>query len=326
MKDYVNLERRFFAYKKTSQPGEEIQNILNGNTESGYVPFKPFLILNNAVQPPQDVLSASIHPDVETRKAIRKGAKGAFGNASIEALQASQYVGQCLCNVEEAGLSWEDLLSVNTSESQQGVLNEGVGFEGYMQKIAKANAISMEDIANKMNKSGQIMTKFVQQVFGYAGTWNEFIYDLDPKCIITLDGLNAITGELPVAERLRSSFLNPNMTLYHPERYLQDDLASLMHLYTGETPTAPVNTEVKIDDAFRKPSNDSEEPEDIESEEPNTASSSQSNTTTVGNTGLTIEAIKQLLLEYAEKANVPIEMWGNFINDVLISLGVKEAE
>lgn len=331
MKDYVNLRRRFFAYKKTSQPGHEIQNILSGGTEDGYVPFKPFLILNNGIQPPADVLSTDLHPDVETRKAYRKGAKGAVGNATVEALQASQFVGQCLCNVEEAGLSWEDLLSVNPSEHDPSVLNEGVGFEGYMQKIAQASSVSMDIIVEKMNKSGQIMNKFVQQVFGYNGTWNEFIYDLDPKCIISLEGLDTITGELPVQGRLRSSFLNPGLMLYHPEKYLQDDLATIMYLYTGQEEAKPIDVEnAEFDDAFKRTHNSAESEEDYEAdeefeddEEYEASETSQATTNTQATfNGLTSEQIQQIIINYASKANLHPSQWGNFVNAVVQQLGL----
>ena len=313
MRDYVNLNRRFFAYKKTNQPGREIANILAGTTENGYKIFKPFLILNNGVQPPEAVLSKDIHPDIEERKSIRKGIVVPNG-VSKEALLASQYVGQCLCNVEEAGLSWNDLLSANMSKTQPGVIDEGIGFEGYMQRIAVANQVSMEYIINQMNKSGQLMNKFVKQVFNYPGTWNDFIYDLDPKWIITLEGLDTTTGALPIEGRLHSSFLNPGLTLYHPEKYLTEELVSLMYLYTGEAPEMSSNSsEVKFDKEFIKSDESEEEVDEI-------------NNNQQDNTGLTLEAIQQTILSYAAKAKLAPAQWGNFVDAVVTALGLKEVK
>lgn len=341
MRDYVNLNRRFFAYKKTSQPGREIQNILSGGTEEGYKVFKPFLILNNGVQPPDCVLSKDLHPNIEERKSIRKGISTIPNGTTQEALLASQYVGQCLCNVEEAGLDWNDLLSANMSKTVPGVLDDGIGFEGYMQRIASASQVPMDVIVNKMNKSGQIMNKFVQQVYGYSGTWNDFIYDLDPKWIITLEGVEATTGALPVEGRLRSSFLNPGLTLYHPERYLGKELASLMYLYTGEAPESEgINPDVKFDNEFMR-QNDAEYDAEYEAEydtegtEATTedfaydsdadydADEYEESAQSVGN-GLTLEAIQQIILSYAAKAKLHPSLWGDFTNSVVQALGLME--
>ena len=140
------------------------------------------MILNNAIQPPKNLLSVEIAPSKEGRRELRKGVHDAD-------VRPSQFVGQCLCNVEEAGLGWKDLLGANPSENDPAVLHDGVGLPGYVERMAKANSVPLDDIVNKLNKSGVLMTKFVQKVYGYPGTWDEFIYDMDPKWIITTEGL-----------------------------------------------------------------------------------------------------------------------------------------
>lgn len=335
---YVNLEKRFFAYKKGVKLKTELTNIVSNGDASGYTPFKPFLILNNAEQPPESVTSINLAPTRADREKIRKGILD-------DSLRPSQFVGQCLCNVEDAGLEWKDLLGANPSEHDPSILHDGVGLPGYVERMAQANSVPLSDIVDKLNKSGELMNKFVKEVYGYTGTWEEFIYDMDPKWIITTEGAVEDSVFIPVEKRLSTSFLLPGIVASHPEKYLQDELSTLLYLYTGDGAPEPIDIEdINFEDEFRR---------NIESDEPN-AQSSQSysqgyssqlftdsdfnfddedeidedddfiepNASQPLYNGLTLSQIREIINLYAEKANLSPSQWGDFTAAVVKQLGL----
>lgn len=327
---YVNLEKRFFAYKKGVKLKTELTNIISNGDASAYTPFKPFLILNNAEQPPENIASINLAPTRAEREKIRKGILD-------DSLRPSQFVGQCLCNVEDAGLEWKDLLGANPSEHDPSILHDGVGLPGYVERMAQANSVPLSDIVDKLNKSGELMNKFVKEVYGYPGTWEEFIYDMDPKWIITTEGAVEDSVFIPVEKRLSTSFLLPGIVASHPEKYLQEELSTLLYLYTGGAPeNTGVNSDIKFDAEFVKQTK--EEPSsseasnttsgsfNMEKTAPNNQSTTFSTNETAqsGGNGLTLEAIQQTILSYAAKAKLPPNQWGTFTNAVVKALGLME--
>ena len=159
--------------------------------------FKPFLILNNAVVPPENLRK----PDEDNL--------GVSNALETKRKQGDyQYVGQCLTTCNRAGLTWEDLL--NDNKDADGNFHSAVGFEGYIRQLC---GVVPRD---SMGISGDIMTIFVNEVFGYKdGTWMDFLADFRPEAMFThTDFINAIDNpnEYSVRSRLSRSFFSDALT------------------------------------------------------------------------------------------------------------------
>lgn len=230
-KSLLNQSRRCFAYKKINLTASSLHRITHtveaekGNEQNikGYlnswIYFKPFLILNNAVEPPVVLQDKNCNPDAKVRENMRKGLVAApDGNKYPE----SQFVGQCLSSCEKAGLSWSDLLGDN--DDGTGHLNRGIGFEGYISELC--NGIPTDS----MRLSGDIANEFIRTVYNYQGTWREFVCDFRPEYIITTKGFNE-TGESSVVSRLSQTFFLDAFKAYNPAEVIGSKLGSLLDYY-----------------------------------------------------------------------------------------------
>lgn len=237
-KNLLNASRRCFAYKKfgsfsKSELGKltHTEDALKGNEQSikGYLDswtyFKPFLILNNAEEPPECVRDKSFAPDKETRENVRKGIAKLDSMSEAEQLACanSQYVGQCLCSCESAGLSWDDLISDNDDGS--GHLNSGIGFEGYISQLAGGIPV------DSMALSGQLATEFIQKVYGYPGDWRQFVCDFRPEWIVSTKGYTQDGSQNIVQDRLADSFFYKGLLSLNPAEVLGNKLESLLQYY-----------------------------------------------------------------------------------------------
>ena len=171
--------------------------------EHSFTYFKPFLILNNAVVPPEELLQPDMENlGVSTELANKRAAKGGYSK-----YKDSQYIGQCLTTCNRAGLTWEDLLNDNKDEG--GNLNKGVGFEGYIQQLCGAIP------TDKMGLSGEVMDIFVKEVFGYKdGNWMDFLSDFRPEAMFKpTDFIDAVDkpNEYSLKSRLRQSFFRDSL-------------------------------------------------------------------------------------------------------------------
>lgn len=89
-------------------------------------------------------------------------------------------------------ISREQLIADNPSYNDPSKINEAVGFIDYM-KMAGCS-----DVSGVLAKSG-VIANYVVNAMGYGGSWLEFITDLRPEWIFTVeDVMNAVTGK-PVA-------------------------------------------------------------------------------------------------------------------------------
>lgn len=163
--------------------------------------FKPFLILNNANEPPVDVRE----PDGTTVSEELANKRAGVGDTS-GAYLSSQYVGQCLTSCNNAGLTWDDLLADN--DDGMGHLRSEIGFEGYIRGLCGTVP------TDKMGASGVAMNILVQEVFGYRGTWKDFLFDFTPEALFTpqmfVDA--AINPSVnTVAHRLSKSFFSSSL-------------------------------------------------------------------------------------------------------------------
>lgn len=233
-KNKLNTSRRCFAYKKMgSFSKDELRRISNteeafkGNESQieNYLKtwkyFKPFLILNNAEEPPAEVC-VRFDENSDVRLNVRKGVDS-YAGVDQSACRRSQYVGQCISACEDAGLSWDDLLAANNDGT--GHLDAGVGFEGYISQLGMAGGMAV---------SGDLATEFVQSVYGYSGTWEQFVCDFRPEWIVSTKGYTADGARNVVQDRLSDSFFFKGLLALSPAKVLGDKLESLLPYYSGE--------------------------------------------------------------------------------------------
>ena len=237
-KDLLNQSRRCFAYKKfgtfskaellkishTTQAFKNNVNEINSYLNS-WTYFKPFLILNNAVEPPEEVRYDDFEPDAKKRENIRKGNELYISEDIQRACADSQYVGQCLSNCEAAGLTWDDLL--NDNDDGTGHLSQGVGFEGYITQLAGGIPV------DSMALSGQLANRFIQEVYGYNDTWRDFVCDFRPEWIVSTKGYSLDGSKNSVQERLNDSFFYSGLLALRPAKVLGEKLESLLPYYAG---------------------------------------------------------------------------------------------
>lgn len=280
-KDLLNESRRCFAYRsfgsinksvldrimKTEdmcKSADSVKSYLNSWTY-----FKPFLILNNAEEPPLCVRDANFTDNAKERLNVRKGITklGSMSDAEQLACANSQYVGQCLDSCNNAGLSWNDLLADNDDGS--GHLDSRVGFEGYITQLAGKIPV------DSMSLSGQLANRFIREVYGYQGTWRDFVCDFRPEWIVSTVGYTADGSKNVVQDRLANSFFYKGVLTYHPEEVLGSKLGSLLAYYESNNTNSyePVNEEIFERDVVEEDT----QPSQVISNEPSIKTSSPLN-------------------------------------------------
>lgn len=111
-----------------------------------------------------------------------------------------------------AGIETEDLIARNEDPVNKGHLDKRVGFKEYLLD----NGMSEDLIKEVLSKSAIIANFVVKEVIGYSGNWSDFIFDLRPEWIISIDQIvNAYKnkGLLNVKERLNE------FTAIYPEEF-----------------------------------------------------------------------------------------------------------
>lgn len=226
----LNASRRCFAYKRLGSLSEDnLDALMNTKGHFGgagsireylntWSYFKPFLILNNAIQPPLEVIKG----EYESKEAKESVFRGRTAAPDGNYYKDSQFVGQCILQCEGAGISWEDLLGDNPS-GEDGVINSGVGFEGYITMLN--GSIPTES----MNLSGELADMFVKEVFQYSGSWRDFLCDFRPEYIITPRGILK-EGSTPNT-RLMDTFFNETIIRKGFATIVDDRLESLRPYY-----------------------------------------------------------------------------------------------
>lgn len=265
----LTQSRRCFCYHdpgtvldySTLESIKNTEKYFNGNIsamkeflEDNFIYFKPFLILNNAVVPPAELLQPDL-PNLGVSEELenKRSAKGNFSK-----YKESQYVGQCLTQCNRAGLTWEEILSDN--QESDGEFSSGVGFEGYIKRLCGSVPV------DSMEVSGDVMNIFVREVFGYNdGDWRDFLADFRPEAMFKpKDFINAIDNpELAtVPKRLEGSFFCPALLRdadgINFSTLFADQLGSLVQYYNGMTGS----TDSSLGD-FKQYDEDSDEYDEI---------------------------------------------------------------
>lgn len=280
----LNGNRRCFAYKETKELSvSELEKLTDTRATlksdsairdylSTWHYFKPFLILNNGITPLDehpDVGDELIHPVDIPPKQLANMRKGAAPAPSGRMYIESQYVGQCLTQCENAGLTWEDLLEDNADET--GRMSDAIGFDGYIRRLGSDEAIG------NMALSGHIATQFVQQVIGYPGTWLEFVCDFRPEWIFKISDFDEATGVFkPIDARLSNSFFNKNLLVNNFVELFGSMTESLQPFYEnigGTVSPVEINLNpIEAEDPESEPDEDGKaplpSPIDVDSDEP----------------------------------------------------------
>lgn len=226
--------RRFFAYREMNMTEENIFKIMNTKKATANNPnsflkewtfFKPFLILNNAVTPGDEMGEDIAEEDFyskkqEDAKSLEPLSKGKVNGSSGKPYLESQYVAQCLVQSLDAGIEPHFILDHNKDEA--GKFNEAVGFEGYVNKMSNGN---LEEIKSSLRLPTEIVNLFVKEVIGYPGTWEEFVYDFRPEWMFSLNTFDTNTGKLSsIEERFKTTYFLDNFksdrfTAMYPDIY-----------------------------------------------------------------------------------------------------------
>lgn len=238
----VTASRRCFCYYNPhgTTGYKELQQLTNTRACFGSVEaineflgkmvfFKPFLILNNANEPPESVRQPDSIPVSEELANTRAG----VGDKGKECL-SSQYVGQCLTSCNNAGLTWDDLLADN--DDGTGHLRNEIGFEGYIRGLCGTVP------TNKLAASGDLMNMLVQEVIGYNGTWQDYIFDFTPEALFTPSTIfdAADHPEHTVRDRLSATYFHSDLLntssfgKYSFAEIYKEELGSLYPYYGAE--------------------------------------------------------------------------------------------
>lgn len=246
--------RGFFAYKAMGGglTKENIANIINKPSDEElqkWTFFKPFLILNNAITPDEEVAQtfsgdkefgkrAAKHDlydktqEDARNKSLDEISKGKSISSFIKKEKGvdfkyskSQYVAQSLVRCLSVGIEPSFILEHNSDEN--GNLRESVGFEGYIKEMTGGNT---DDIVKTLNLATEVMNRFVLDLIGYPakdrsydGTaWIEFVYDFRPQWMYSIgqsfwnmDGTpKKFEERLTVYGRMKDSFKKDNKESY----------------------------------------------------------------------------------------------------------------
>lgn len=161
LNDKLTAEARNFAY---CHPSMELDTVKGLNQSVDYinrevVPFKPYLILNNAVEPKLSV------PLKETKEVIDYEC----------GIPECSYVGTMIKTIYEnmGAKVWDAIREENVDEENN--LRQEIGFIPYILKASNG-----KDVKATLRKSLDI-ANYVVEKMGYPGDFYDFIYDLRPE-------------------------------------------------------------------------------------------------------------------------------------------------
>lgn len=183
-KDKLNAQNRMFAYINDFNATSR-KKILDGDevfATNVPVYYKPFLIL----------------PDHDYKKYYVKNSMEFLNSAGLDVEEVIEQNAEVDSNGDNIyGEPYDiDLMGKGTAHIGSGVkLNTAVGLKGYLNYIG----VSDEEIYANLKKSGDIANEFMRLI-GYNGTWREFVMDLRPEYIFSIDDIHeAITTGVPLA-------------------------------------------------------------------------------------------------------------------------------
>ena len=171
--NFLNPKNRMFGYIPQFTP-DNIDKVFSNDSEWGRKNatfYKPFLIL----------------PDHDTNKYY---AQNALGYAHSVGVSASSIISQNAELDENGEKVVVEPYTINfTGGGSETIetgykLNEAVGLEGYLKYIG----LTEDEVKNNVDKSSRLAQKIMERI-GYSGTWRQFIMDLRPEYMFTVESL-----------------------------------------------------------------------------------------------------------------------------------------
>lgn len=183
-KDKLNAQNRMFAYVDNFNPDtrDKIERGDEQFASSVPVYYKPFLIL----------------PSHDHNKYYVKNSMEFLSSAGLDV----EGVIEQNAKVDENGTPIEgpsyniDFIGSGGVTIHSGVqFNEAIGLKGYLNYIGMTD----EQIYNNLKKGGDAANKFMELI-QYPGTWREFILDLRPEYLFSIDDINeSIVSNVPLS-------------------------------------------------------------------------------------------------------------------------------
>lgn len=121
----------------------------------------------------------------------------------------------------------EQIISDNPDSSDPTMLNRAVGFENYLRMMG------VNDYAQILEKGVNIVNHVIHDCLGYSGTWMEFITDLRPEWMFTVEDI--VMGARGNATKLSDPSRNPVLSEYY---HFDSSLGSGVSTTQQETPTS----------------------------------------------------------------------------------------
>lgn len=214
-KDKLNSQNRMFAYVDEFNSSTR-DKILKGDesfAKSVPVYYKPFLIL-----PDEDYKKYYVRNSMKFLSSAGLNVEGVIEqNAEVDSEGNAVY-----------GSPYDiEFIGGGSVEISSGVkLNSAVGLKGYLNYIGVSN----DEISANLKRSSDIANDLMQRI-GYNGTWREFVMDLRPEYIFSIDD---------IIESLRTGVPLANVTTNSSKEfyYVYRDLFTTSSAYDPEEVTS----------------------------------------------------------------------------------------
>lgn len=115
---------------------------------------------------------------------------------------------------KNAGISPEELISINPSYNDPSRINEAIGFIDYISMAG------INDAKGVLEKSANILNHLVQNVLHYPGNWYQFVTDFSPEWLFTIrDVVDAVeTGNCALFNPMTNPILQEYVD-FNPDRF-----------------------------------------------------------------------------------------------------------
>ena len=84
---------------------------------------------------------------------------------------------------ESAGINPKEVIKRNEDPNREGHIDPRIGFKEYLLD----NGMTEQSITSVLGKSGDIANFVVKNILKYGGTWEDFVFDLRPEWIFSVD-------------------------------------------------------------------------------------------------------------------------------------------
>ena len=105
--------------------------------------------------------------------------------------QNKYFVRNCLDYAKSSGIDPKDIIARNCAPGDESKINPAVGFREYINMAGASN----EEIYSSLKQGGDI-ANYVVHALGYPGDWQEFLLDLRPQWIFSVESVvDALEGK-----------------------------------------------------------------------------------------------------------------------------------